>query len=205
MNKPTTLFLLLGLAFSGALYYFVSTAMQDETTLSGRQSVVIYEKDYVKIGGAVLHTEAGDITLRFDDGYATKTIANFIRLAHSGFYEGTKFHKVIKNFLIQGGDPLTKGADTSKYGTGGPGYTFKDELSNLSMIRGTIAMANTRPNANGSQFFILTEDNKALTGKYTVFGYIADGMDNVDAISHAPTAGDLPVNPIGLKSVDLTE
>src|SRR3989344_3025355 len=126
---------------------------------------------------AVLHTTHGDITIEFCGTDAQNTVANFVKLAKQGFYDGTKFHRVIHGFMIQGGDPLTKDdAQMARWGTGDPGYKFDDELyeSNHNVV-GTIAMANSGPNTNGSQFFINTADNIFLDSKHTVFGHVSAG------------------------------
>lgn len=157
-----------------------------------------------KITSATLHTNKGDITIQFSPELAPNTVANFIKLAQSGFYDGTKFHRVIKGFMDQGGDPLTK--DDSKmaqWGTGGPGYKFNDEITaNSKNNVGTVAMANSGPNTNGSQFFINAVNNNFLDGKYTVFGKVTAGMDVVEAINATPTdSSDRPTTPIVLQSV----
>ncbi len=155
---------------------------------------------------AILHTNKGDITIEFLDKQAPNTVANFTKLAGAGFYDGIKFHRVIKGFMIQGGDPLTK--DDSKmamWGTGGPGYTFPDELSasNHNDV-GTIAMANAGPNTNGSQFFINVAANNFLDGKHTVFGKVTAGMEVVTAIENVKTGeNDRPLEAVVIKSVTL--
>ena len=159
------------------------------------------------IMSATLHTSMGDITIEFYPTEAPKTVANFIKLAESGYYDSTKFHRVIKGFMDQGGDPLTK--DDSKqaqWGTGGPGYTIPDEISpSLTNVAGTMAMANTgQPNTGGSQFFINAVDNPSLNGGYTVFGKVTAGMDVVTAINNTPTdSNDRPLTPVVLKSITL--
>jgi len=153
---------------------------------------------------ATLRTNKGDITLEFLENDAPKTVENFLKLAKSGFYDGTKFHRVIKGFMIQGGDPQTKDdALASRWGTGGPGYTFADEIhANNSNDIGTIAMANAGPNTNGSQFFINTADNNFLDSKHTVFGKVTAGMDVVSAIESADTNEmDKPLEPLVIESV----
>lgn len=162
---------------------------------------------------AVMKTNKGTIELELFADKMPITTSNFIKLAKEGFYDGTKFHRVISGFMIQGGDPNTKGADTSTYGTGGPGYTIQDEFVHdpeLSNVRGTIAMANTgQPNSGGSQFFINTADNTFLdfdkepsTSKHPVFGKVINGMDVVDTIEHVKTgARDMPVDPVVVESV----
>ncbi|HVM73630.1 MAG TPA: peptidylprolyl isomerase [Candidatus Paceibacterota bacterium] len=152
---------------------------------------------------AVLHTNKGDITLEFSLD-APNTVANFIKLGKDGFYDGTKFHRVIKDFMIQGGDPQTKDdALAARWGTGGPGYTFDDELRPAnSNDLGTISMANAGPNTNGSQFFINTANNNFLDSKHTVFGRVTDGMEVVELIQEIPVdASDRPTSPIVINRI----
>ncbi len=154
---------------------------------------------------ATLHTTKGDIQIEFDSA-APNTVENFTKLASSGFYNGTKFHRVIAGFMIQGGDPLTK--DDSKealWGTGGPGYTFADEIhEGNSNVIGSVSMANAGPNTNGSQFFINVADNNFLDSKHTVFAHVVSGTDAVNAIVSARTGGqDRPVEPIVINSITL--
>lgn len=159
-----------------------------------------------KIMSATLHTNNGDIAIEFFRELAPKTVANFVKLAEAGFYDRVKFHRVIKGFMIQSGDPLSK--DDSKmalWGTGGPGYSFADELGpgNKNAL-GTIAMANSGPNTNGSQFFINVAANNFLDGKHTVFGKVVSGMDVVRKIENTPTeANDRPKTPIIIESITL--
>ena len=156
---------------------------------------------------ATLHTTKGDITIEFLDTQAPGTVANFIKLASSGFYNGTKFHRVIKGFMIQGGDPLTKDdSQMTRWGTGGPGYAFNDELyAGNKNDAGTIAMANSGPNTNGSQFFINVASNNFLDSKHVVFGRVVSGMEVVTAIENTPTgANDRPVEPMVVKSVTVS-
>jgi cyclophilin family peptidyl-prolyl cis-trans isomerase len=128
-------------------------------------------------------TNHGDIVLELFDEDAPETVANFRRLAEDGFYDGLIFHRVIPDFMVQGGCPQGTG-------TGGPGYTFKDEINDHKIVRGALAMANAGPNTNGSQFFIVTVDSAEwLDGKHTVFGEVTDGMDVVDTISELPRDG----------------
>ena len=136
---------------------------------------------------ATMSTNHGDITIELFDEDAPKTVENFRKLAADGFYDGLTFHRVIKDFMIQGGCPLGTG-------TGGPGYTFEDEINPHKIVRGALAMANAGPNTNGSQFFIVTADAAPwLDGKHTVFGRVTNGMDVVDAIEQSPTdASDKP-------------
>ena len=153
---------------------------------------------------ATLHTSMGDITIEFNPS-APNTAANFIKLAQAGFYDSTKFHRVIKGFMNQGGDPLTK--DDSKiaqWGTGGPGYQFADENASAHNGVGVVSMANSGPNTNGSQFFINAADNGFLDGKYSVFGKVTAGLDVVTAINNTPTdSNDRPLTPVVLKSITL--
>src|SRR5213595_3147210 len=149
---------------------------------------------------AVMHTNQGDITLELFDEDAPKTVDNFKKLAGDNFYDGVIFHRVIKDFMIQGGDPTGTGR-------GGPGYTFEDEINDNKIVRGALAMANAGPNTNGSQFFIVTTEAAPwLDGKHTVFGQVTDGMDTVDAIEKTPTgAADRPLEPQVIERVELTE
>jgi len=160
-------------------------------------------QNYMK---ATLHTNKGDITIEFDSADAPNTVANFIKLAKAGFYDGTKFHRVIKGFMDQGGDPLSKDdSQEASWGTGGPGYSFNDELGpNNHNDVGTIAMANSGPNTNGSQFFINAAANNFLDGKHTVFGKVVAGLDVVMLINAVPTdAADRPVSPVIIKNITL--
>jgi peptidyl-prolyl cis-trans isomerase B (cyclophilin B) len=132
---------------------------------------------------ATMSTNHGDITIELFDEDAPKTVENFKKLAADGFYDGLIFHRIIKDFMIQGGCPQGTG-------TGGPGYTFEDEINQHKAVRGSLAMANAGPNTNGSQFFIVTlEATPWLDGKHTVFGQVTDGMDVVDTLEGLPTDG----------------
>ena len=163
----------------------------------------------------VLKTVKGDIEIELFMDRTPVTAGNFVKLAKSEFYNGTKFHRVIKGFMIQGGDPNSKGADTSKYGFGGAGYTIQDEfVAGLSNVRGTIAMANTgQPNSGGSQFFINLVDNTGLdfdkppfTSSHPVFGKVIKGMDVVDAIAGVQTgANNIPVVPVVIERIIIAE
>ncbi|MCR4325230.1 MAG: peptidylprolyl isomerase [Patescibacteria group bacterium] len=152
----------------------------------------------------ILHTSKGDVGMELMEKDAPKTVANFLKLAKSGFYDGTKFHRVIRDFMIQGGDPLTKDISVvERWGTGGPGYQFEDEIhANNKNNAGTISMANAGPNTNGSQFFINTADNNFLDGKHTVFGRVVEGLDVVRAIEEVETLGpDRPVEAVVITGV----
>lgn len=164
---------------------------------------------------AEFETSLGTIDIELFEDTMPVTTGNFIKLAEEKFYDGIKFHRVINNFMIQAGDPNSKGDDVATYGTGGPGYTIQDEFVEgplLSNVRGTIAMANTgQPNSGGSQFFINTVDNTGLdfnkepfTSKHPVFGRVISGMDVVDAISATEVGPrDLPIVPVVVKSVTI--
>jgi cyclophilin family peptidyl-prolyl cis-trans isomerase len=149
---------------------------------------------------ATMQTTEGPITFEMFDADAPKTVENFRKLAGEGFYDGLTFHRVIPDFMVQGGCPLGTG-------TGGPGYTFEDEFNDHKIVRGALAMANAGPNTNGSQFFIVTAESCPwLDGKHTVFGEVSDGMDVVDRLEAAPTDGqDRPSEPIGITSIELSE
>src|SRR5205085_8169902 len=147
---------------------------------------------------AKMNTTHGTISLELFDEDAPKTVANFRKLAGEQFYDGIIFHRVIRDFMIQGGCP--KGT-----GTGGPGYTFEDEFNQNKIVRGALAMANAGPNTNGSQFFIVTTQAAPwLDGKHTVFGRVTAGMETVDAIEALPTdSGDRPLEPPQIESIEL--
>jgi len=155
---------------------------------------------------AIMQTNFGEIKIELFPSDAPKTVENFVNLAEDGFYDGTKFHRVIKGFMIQGGDPLTKDDSfKDRWGTGGPGYTFADEIhSNNHNVVGTISMANTGSDTNGSQFFINTNDNNSLNTKHTVFGKVITGMDVVRNIENVATEGpDRPVDDMIIESIKM--
>src|SRR5919109_2404093 len=147
---------------------------------------------------ATLHTNHGPVEVELFDEDAPKTVQNFRDLSEKGFYDGITFHRVIPDFMIQGGCPLGTG-------TGGPGYTFDDEINQHRIVRGALAMANAGPNTNGSQFFILTADEAPwLDGKHTVFGRVESGMEAVDAIEATDTdPADRPTEPQTIERVEL--
>jgi cyclophilin family peptidyl-prolyl cis-trans isomerase len=150
------------------------------------------------MSAVTLNTTEGAVTIELFDEDAPKTVSNFKELASQGFYDGVIFHRVIKDFMIQGGDPTGTGS-------GGPGYTFEDEFNQHKVVRGALAMANAGPNTNGSQFFIVTTDEAPwLDGKHTVFGRVTEGMDVVDRIEATETGpGDRPTSDIAMEGVDL--
>jgi peptidyl-prolyl cis-trans isomerase B (cyclophilin B) len=149
---------------------------------------------------ATLQTTAGAIVVELHDDDAPKTVENFRRLAADGFYDGLGFHRIIVDFMIQGGCP-------EGTGRGGPGYTFEDEFNDHKIERGALAMANAGPNTNGSQFFVVTTEAAPwLDGKHTVFGRVTDGMDAVDAIESTETdASDKPLEPKVIERVELSD
>ena len=154
---------------------------------------------------ATLHTNKGDITIELLVGDAPKTVNNFVFLAREGFYENVPFHRIIKDFMIQTGDPTGSGS-------GGPGYRFADERVNRRYERGIVAMANAGPNTNGSQFFICHGRNaESLPPNYTIFGRVTEGLDVVDAIANVPTQSSgrgersTPTEDVRIESVEISE
>jgi peptidyl-prolyl cis-trans isomerase B (cyclophilin B) len=152
------------------------------------------------VSKATMQTNHGAIELELFDEDAPKTVENFLKLSRDGFYDGLIFHRVIPDFMIQGGCP-------EGTGTGGPGYTFEDEFNDHKIVRGALAMANAGPNTNGSQFFVVTTEAAPwLDGKHTVFGQVTSGMDAVDAIESAPTgAGDKPVEDAKIERMEISD
>jgi len=150
------------------------------------------------------NTNKGSFSLEIFSNEVPKTAENFLKLAGEGFYDGTRFHRVIPSFMVQGGDPLSKDvAMKARWGTGDPGYKFDDEFGEgLSNVIGTISMANSGPNTNGSQFFINTADNTFLDGKHSVFGKIVEGIEIITAIEGSPTdPTDKPLEDVVVESV----
>ena len=150
------------------------------------------------MSAATLHTNHGAIVVELFDDDAPKTVDNFLKLSRDGFYDGVIFHRVIPDFMIQGGDPTGTGS-------GGPGYQFEDEFNQHKVVRGVLAMANAGPNTNGSQFFIVTTEAASwLDGKHTVFGRVTDGMNVVDTISDLETdARDRPREDVVIERIDV--
>ena len=148
---------------------------------------------------AVIETTQGTIELELFDADAPKTVENFVRLASEGYYDGLIFHRVIPEFMVQGGCPQGTG-------TGGPGYTFEDEINDHKIVRGTLAMANAGPNTNGSQFFIVTaEACPWLDGRHTAFGQVSSGMDVIDRIEGVDTDGrDRPLEDVRMQRVTVS-
>lgn len=196
MKQIITTFLVVALALVGLYFLTKDGATQEE----------IINLNETQTMQATLSTNKGDIVIELFADRVPNTVANFTKLAGENFYDGVKFHRVIKGFMIQGGDPLTKD-DTQMdlWGTGGPGYAFADEITdeNRNDI-GTISMANSGPNTNGSQFFINTGANNFLDSKHTVFGKVVSGMDVVTAIENTSTGvNDRPDTPIVINSITL--
>ncbi|HEY4715027.1 MAG TPA: peptidylprolyl isomerase [Candidatus Paceibacterota bacterium] len=206
MKQIIIFIILIGVAGAG---YWLLTKNNNKPVATPEISKAIINqvetKTEEKIMSAILHTNKGDITIEFNSA-TPKTVENFSTLVKKGFYDGTKFHRVIKDFMNQGGDPLSKDdAQKALWGTGGPGYKFADEITatNRNDI-GTIAMANSGPNTNGSQFFINTAANNFLDTKHTVFGKVTAGLDVVTAINSVSTdSTDKPLDPIIIKSITL--
>lgn len=150
---------------------------------------------------ATIETKFGKIIFKLLPELAPETVRNFAKLAESGFYDGTLFHRVIPGFMIQGGDPNTKTPDKSRWGMGGPGYTVKAEFNPRSHLRGIVSMARaTDPNSAGSQFFIVTTDSTFLDRQYTVFGEVTEGMNVADSIVNQPRdRNDCPLQDIQMK------
>jgi peptidyl-prolyl cis-trans isomerase B (cyclophilin B) len=149
---------------------------------------------------ATMHTNHGPIVLELHDDDAPKTVENFVKLSRDGYYDGLTFHRIIPDFMIQGGCPQGTG-------TGGPGYEFEDEINDHKIMRGALAMANRGPDTNGSQFFIVTTPEAPwLDGKHTVFGRVDSGLETVDAIEGVETGpGDRPVEPVVIERVEVHE
>jgi len=155
----------------------------------------------------LMKTNLGDIKLELFEKDAPKTVENFVKLAQSKFYDGVKFHRVIKDFMIQSGDPNSKDDDWSNDGMGGPGYAFEDEINAHKLVKGALAMANAGPNTNGSQFFIVTaESTPWLDGKHTVFGKVIEGVDIVTQMNNVKTdksQGDHPIDDIIITAIEV--
>ena len=156
---------------------------------------------------AIVNTNLGNIQFELLADVAPETVRNFIKLAKSGFYDGTLFHRVIPKFMIQGGDPNTRESDKSTWGTGGPGYNIKAEFSSRSHLRGIVSMARSAdPDSAGSQFFIVTSDSTFLDREYTVFGQVLVGMEVADKIVNLPRDGnDCPQQEAKMLQVTISD
>lgn len=193
-------------AFAADFFATSTPASQTAAAASSHQVTNVTNNNSQRYMQATIHTNLGDITIEFFDMDAPNTVANFTKLAGSGFYDGTKFHRIIEGFMIQGGDPLTKyEREQARWGTGGPGYQFADEIhANNKNVVGTISMANAGPNTNGSQFFINVADNNFLDSKHTVFGKVVAGMDVVQKLQTVETGeADRPLSPVTITGVTL--
>ncbi len=198
--------MLAGAALAAGGFYVALRDGENMMENSQAKQALEFEK---KEGNPVveMRTNFGVIKLELFADAAPKTVENFLKLSKAGFYDGTKFHRAIKGFMIQGGDPNSKDDDWSNDGTGGPGYTFEDEIhpDNHNAV-GTISMANAGPNTNGSQFFINTANNSFLDGKHTVFGKVIEGMDAVGEIENLETnRNDHPLEDAVVESVKIIE
>lgn len=208
-NLPVLIAFFAVIILLGYLYATSGTAQKSQQETKGAQAVKNKSNpppmaiDKTKTYTALLKTTEGDITIQLNASKVPVTVNNFVTLAKKGFYNNTIFHRVIKGFMIQGGDPKGNG-------TGGPGYTFEDEPFDDEYTRGTIAMANAGPNTNGSQFFIMHQDYD-LPPNYTIFGKVTQGIEVVDKIAEAPVSTSetgeksKPVNPVKVTSVEITE
>lgn len=182
---------------------------ESEEVVTGEENITIKEEK-INMGGkifATMKTNYGDIKLELYPEDAPKTVENFVKLSRSDFYDGVKFHRVIKDFMLQSGDPNSKDDDWSNDGMGGPGYSFEDEINSHKLVRGVLAMANAGPNTNGSQFFIVTaEATPWLDGHHTVFGSVVEGMDVVDKIESVSTNGnDHPTTDVVVENIEIIE
>lgn len=184
----------------GVAVYFAGLAKDSEREIKSTHV------DNLNAKKVTIKTNLGNIEIEMFADKAPQTVSNFLKLAESDYYNETKFHRVIKGFMIQGGDPLSKDdAQIARWGTGGPGYTFADEKTNVSLVRGIVAMANAGPNTNGSQFFIITaEATPWLDGKHTPFARVVSGMDVVDKIESSNTGeNDRPIDAIVVTKIVL--
>lgn len=188
------------LIFLSVLTFFVNKSNSVKRAIVTANAIE-FNKAYT---GAVLRTTVGDIKIEFLHGKAPKTIYNFIELAEKRFYNGTKFHYVLKNFLIQGGDPLSRKTDKSLYGTGGPGYSLPSERNDEPLSQGVVAMANIGNDTSGSQFFIVTAPRLSpLDGKFTVFAKVTNGLDILETINDVPTDNNVPRYPIEIIGIEI--
>ncbi len=212
MSTKNIIFLIVAVIFIASIMWvggtkkIPSAPIVTETPAENKTDVKSETNSKKPMTTVTMTTNKGAITLELFGDLKPKTVENFTTLAKKGFYNGTRFHRVIKGFMIQGGDPLSK--DTSKmsaWGTGGPEYSFEDELSteNRNVI-GTIAMANSGPNTNGSQFFINTANNSFLDTKHTVFGRVTAGMEVVTAIENTKTGqNDRPIEDMIIEKIEI--
>lgn len=199
----------IGIAVTGALALgLIATSLamsqdrdKDKKDKEKQEKVIDPPKDGDEVG--VITTSMGTIVVKFFPDKAPKHVENFKKLANDKFYDGTQFHRVIPGFMIQGGDPNTKGTDKSTYGTGGPGWTVKAEFNDVKHERGILSMARAQdPDSAGSQFFIMVKEYPSLDHQYSAFGKVVTGMDVVDKIVNTPRDNrDLPKTPVVMKTV----
>ncbi len=192
---------------AGLIVVFGLIAYLGNRSVYNREALVrnAAKRSNSQYSGAIIKTNLGNIQIDFLGSKAPETVQNFIKLAEEGFYNGTKFHRVIKDFMIQGGDPNSKSGDRLSWGMGGPGYRFKDEINDEKMERGVVAMANAGPNTNGSQFFIVTASATPwLQGKHTIFAKVMSGIEVADNISMvAKDERDAPKEDVVIEEVFL--
>ncbi len=200
LSLPVILGIVAFIAFLSVLTYFVTRSNHVKKNISVA-TAIDYNKAFT---GAILETSVGNIEIRFLSEKAPIAIYNFIRLSEKRFYDKVKFHYVLKDFLIQSGDPLSKGNDKTLYGTGTPGYTLPDELSDVPMVKGVLAMATIGRETSGSQFFIVTAPSlPGLTGKFTVFAEVISGFDVLEQINSVPTDDKIPRYPIEIVGINI--
>ena len=220
MNAKNAIFIGIAVVFVGLIVWVgglqqkapqkITPTVSPEATKTVETKTTINTDTKKTMTTAILTTNKGAITLEFYDDRAPKTVENFVKLAKEGFYNGTRFHRVIKGFMIQGGDPLSKDLSMKdRWGMGGPGYSFADEIDPNSDLykagyqRGVLAMANSGPNTNGSQFFIMHQDY-ALPPSYTIFGRVTSGIDVVDAIANTKTGiNDRPLEDVIIEKIEV--
>jgi len=178
-------------------------------TLNSSDSTPMKEPNKSSTPQVIIHTTSGDMTFEFWPDVAPKTVDNFLKLSREGFYNGTAFHRIIKNFMIQGGCPNSKKGATGKIGAGGPGYQIKAEFNNRSHVKGVLSMARSQDvDSAGSQFFICHGDASFLNNKYTAFGKLTKGEDVLDKIASVPCVGperSSPTERVEITSVELIE
>lgn len=216
-KQITTYFILIVAGIALLMIFLFSSKANSEAELSANVSSAITKEDNQEQTNmtktnesnpvAVFTTNLGTIEVELFQDKTPNTAENFIKLANNNFYDGVRFHRVIEGFMIQGGDPLSKDESMiDRWGTGGPGYTFADEITEEnSNVAGTISMANAGPNTNGSQFFINVADNVFLDDKHTVFGKVLNGYDIVEKISLIDTIPgiDRPVEEVVIQSIQI--
>lgn len=204
VNKSIIWFALALILLIGAIIYGRQSQTRSDDFLPEKQTMDKSNSEPVLVE---ITTNLGKIVMELWPDKAPQTVENFLKLSRQGFYTGTLFHRVIPDFMIQGGDPLSKQADRSLHGTGGPGYQFADEINDEKLVAGTVAMANAGPNTNGSQFFIVTADSTPwLDGLHTVFGRVSEGLAVVEKISQvARDANDHPLEDVRIEQITISQ